>query len=48
MLATLPAGGPTGEVSYRDQPYRMFDPTNDERLRQDLEAVRRRGDHEAR
>jgi len=42
MLATLPTGGPTGEVFYRDERYPMFDPANDERLRQELEAIRRR------
>lgn len=42
MLATLPKDGPTGEVFYRGEPYLMFDPANDRRLRQELEAVRPR------
>lgn len=47
MLATLPTGGPSGEVFYRGEPYQMFDPANDERLRQELDAARRPGDQPA-
>lgn len=43
MLATLPAGGPSGTVFYRDQPYQMFDSGNADLLRKELEAMQRRG-----
>jgi NAD(P)-dependent dehydrogenase (short-subunit alcohol dehydrogenase family) len=42
MLAALPADGPTGEVFYREQPYRMFDPANAELLARDREEIRQR------
>jgi 3-oxoacyl-[acyl-carrier protein] reductase len=42
MLATLPAGGPTGTVFYREQPYQMFDPENVKMLEADRDEIRRR------
>ncbi len=47
MLATFPAGGPTGTVFYREQPYEMFSSDNDELMARDRDEVRRRASGEA-
>lgn len=48
MLATLPAGGPRGEVFYRGEIYAMFSAANDELLAADRAEVRRRAEERAR